>query len=421
MEHRIIAESASPGHSRDSFKVLHALLLVLAVGILSACDTSGASSAPTSTPLPPGLAQATATLASTFTAAPPFTATPTLAPPTTATLQPSATASAVPSETPLPPTTTPSPTWTPEPSATTPPPTLTATPTLDPFAPYYIETLLARSYGEGAIEIGPLLEETATFQRYAFTYPSDGLRVTGYVNLPRGAGPFPVILLNHGYYFLNEYRQGDGTRPAADYLASRGYLTLASDYRNYAGSDPGPNPFRFGYVVDVMNLLASLDTLPQGWADTSRVGMWGHSMGGGITVNAAVLAGDALDAAVIYAGMSGDMADNARHIQAMWQRDEFNGPIREWGGPDEHPQAYERMSAIRYLNRARAALSIHHGTHDEQVPYPWSEKLRDAALAADLLVEHWSYPGGPHSFRGETWTLFMERVVAFFDREVQGQ
>ncbi|MGH2541164.1 MAG: alpha/beta hydrolase family protein, partial [Ardenticatenaceae bacterium] len=129
--------------------------------------------------------------------------------------------------------------------------TPTATP--DPFTPYYIETFTTRGFGEGAIEVGELLEETDTFRRFAFTYPSDGLRVTGYLNLPRGEGPFPVIILNHGYYFFDHYDQGDGTQAAADYLAQRGYLTLASNYRSYAGSDPGPNPFRFGYVIDVMN------------------------------------------------------------------------------------------------------------------------------------------------------------------------
>jgi dipeptidyl aminopeptidase/acylaminoacyl peptidase len=135
-------------------------------------------------------------------------------------------------------------------------------------------------------------------------------------------------------------------------------------------------------------------------------------------VNAAVLAGDALDAVVVYGGMSGDMADNTRHVQAMWDRDEFNEYVTAWGGPGEHPEAYRRMSAIHHLGRARASFSIHHGTWDEQVPYPWSEKLRDAALAAGLPVEHFEYSGVTHNFTGEAWELFMQRVVAFFDREL---
>lgn len=372
---------------RLSFPILKFLLLFLSLVALSACGSAGAESAQA---IPSPRPAVTATLVPTFTTIP--TSLPTQTAPPTATF-----------------TVTPSPTLAP---AAPPPPT--ATP--DPFAPYTIESLAARSYGnEGAIEIGALLEERTTFRRYAFTYPSDGLRVTGYLNLPQGEGPFPVILLNHGYYTPSRYRQGDGTRAAADALAEQGYLTLASDYRNHAGSDPGPSPFRTGYVVDVMNLLALLNTLPPGWADPQRVGMWGHSMGGGITVNAAVLAGDALDAVVIYGGMSGDMADNTRHIRAMWERDEFTDPVRAWGGPDQHPDAYARLSALNYLHLAHAAFSIHHGTHDEQVPYPWSEKLGAAVATAGLPVEHFAYPHAPHSFRGDDWAHFMARVTTFFD------
>jgi uncharacterized protein len=239
------------------------------------------------------------------------------------------------------------------------------------------------------------------------------------MNVPTGSGPFPIVVLNHGYYAPERYQQGDGTRAAADYLARQGYLTIASDYRNYGRSEAGPNFFRSGYVIDVANLVTLLETLPQGWGDTARVGMWGHSMGGGIAVNVAALVGERLDAVVVYGGMSGDMADNTRHVQAMgWYREEFAIPVAQWGGPDDHPEAYRQMSAINYLDRAAAAFSIHHGTHDEQVPYAWSEKLRDAVARANLPVEHFSYPNAPHSLQGAEWALFMERVTAFFDREL---
>ena len=77
------------------------------------------------------------------------------------------------------------------------------------------------------------------------------------------------------------------------------------------------------------------------------------------------------------------------------------------------------MSALHYLDQATAPFSIHHGTFDEQVPYPWSETLRDAVAAAALPVEHFAYPSAPHNFQGETWTLFMERVTAFFNRTLR--
>ncbi len=105
------------------------------------------------------------------------------------------------------------------------------------YAQYTIEGLRTRTYGEGEIEIVQTLEEAQNFTRYLIAYPSDGLRLTGMLNRPRGDGPFPVVILNHGYYALDAYQTGNGTKLAADYLAERGYMTLSPDFRSHAGSD----------------------------------------------------------------------------------------------------------------------------------------------------------------------------------------
>ncbi|WP_060687714.1 alpha/beta hydrolase family protein [Ardenticatena maritima] len=318
------------------------------------------------------------------------------------------------------PTATPSPlptaTLTPPPSPT-PSPTPSPSPTPDPLAPFFIETLRARTYEGGTIELTALLAQTDAFDRYLIRYPSDGLTITGYANIPHGEGPFPVIVLNHGYFDPAIYQTGYGTLRAADALARAGFLTIAPDYRNYAGSDEGPNDFRMGYVVDVLNLLASVPSLPQ--ADASRVGVWGHSMGGGITINVMVIRPEWVDAVVLYGAMSGDMADNWRHIHRMWNRPEMERLAAQYGSPDERPDAYRKMSAIEYLEWVQAPVQIHHGTFDEQVPFAWSERLRDALVAAGKEVEFYAYPGAPHNFQGETWDLFMTRVLAFFDEHVR--
>lgn len=94
--------------------------------------------------------------------------------------------------------------------------------------------------------MGAVLKETPAFTRYAIEYSSDGFTITGYMNVPSGSGPFPVVILNHGYYDPDRYQTGNGTLAAADFLARRGYLTIASDYRVYGGSEDGQNDFRGG-------------------------------------------------------------------------------------------------------------------------------------------------------------------------------
>jgi hypothetical protein len=88
---------------------------------------------------------------------------------------------------------TPAPTATPTASAT---PTLTYTP--DPYAGLYIRDLRARTY-RGSLRVVETLAVTAAFTRSLVAYDSDGLTIYGFMNMPRGPGPFPVVIVNHGY------------------------------------------------------------------------------------------------------------------------------------------------------------------------------------------------------------------------------
>jgi dienelactone hydrolase len=65
---------------------------------------------------------------------------------------------------------------------------------------------------------------------------------------------------------------------------------------------------------------------------------------------------------------------------------------------------------------ATAAVQIHIGTADTTTPIEWSEAIRDALTAAGKEVEFYSYPGQGHALQGESWDLFMGRVVDFFNR-----
>jgi len=286
------------------------------------------------------------------------------------------------------------------------------TPTPDPFAPYYVESLRARSYGAGPIEIVREMERAGPFTRYLITYPSDGLRITGMMNVPRGDGPFPVIVLNHGYYDPAHYVTGSGTRNAADAFARHGYLTLAPDYRDYGGSDSGPDMFRIGFAVDVLNLIASVGSLPQARAD--EIGVWGHSMGGGLSIEVLAVNPPGLRAVVLYAAMSGDMAANYYKILEFRQGASL-GP--EWPlTPAAAPEVYARLSPNNYLDDVNVPVLIHHGLLDQTVPPEWSQQLAQQLAGAGKEATLFTYPAAGHSFYDANWTLFMARNVEFFDR-----
>jgi len=327
---------------------------------------------------------------------------------------------------------TPAPTHTPIPSLTpSPAPTHTPAPTAtpDPFAPFTIEALRERAYGAGPIEIAETLEDNAAFTRYAVAYPSEGLRVTAMMNLPKGSSApgetFPVIILNHGHVDPRSFPTGSYIRAEADYLARRGYLTLSPDYRGHAGGEGdseaegaslrGFNTFRVAYAVDVLNLLNAVPSIPQ--ADPTRIGMWGHSMGGGITLKALTVdRGKSIDAAVLYGAMSGDEAANLRHIDRMWRPGLYDLVTSTFGTLEDRPEDYARLSPLTYVADVAAPVTIHHGALDSQVPLAWSQDLAQRLAEAGKAVEYFEYAGAGHSLRGDDWSAFMQRITAFFDQ-----
>ena len=85
-------------------------------------------------------------------------------------------------------------------------------------SPLAIPALRARTYRGGKVELVSPLDDTEVYQRTLIAYPSEALRITGVMTVPAGAGPFPVLLLNHGDIPPEQYTTGAGTAEAADFL-----------------------------------------------------------------------------------------------------------------------------------------------------------------------------------------------------------
>lgn len=336
--------------------------------------------------------------------------TPSGAPATAPSAAPSASPSPVPPASPAPaPSPTPTPVNLPVPTGNE-----------DPTDQRTIAGLRARAYEGGPIEVGRVLAETATYTSYFITYPSDGLRVTGFLNVPKGEGPFPVLIINHGYVppqgyvpVVSNYAKREG-----DYFAARGYLTAGSDFRGH-GNSPGTavgSHVATAYVIDALNLIGSLRAYPQ--ADLSRLGVWGHSNGGSISERVMAVSRD-VDATVIWAGVSADAVD-----AWLYLRDWIRRPERElrdqFGHPDEQPDLYRRIGARAYLADVVGPVQIHHGTADASVPYEHATTLAGTLAAAGRPHELHTYPGAPHNWFGPTWDLAIGRSLAFFDRHVKG-
>lgn len=331
----------------------------------------------------------------------------------------------------------PSPTVTTQPSATASKPLVvepsrtatsepTQTPTPGPYAGLLIEDLVNRSYGGGRLEILETLAINSYFTRTLITYPSDGLEIAGFLNSPRrppetwGGELYPVVIALHGYIEPEIYQTVDYTTGYADTLARAGFIVLHPNLRGYPPSGEGDNRFRVGMAIDVLNLIELIKSQagepgPLEKANPQAIGLWGHSMGGGISIRVMTV-NPGVRAVVLYGSMSGDDQKNSERIYTYFSSGQRS--IEEIQAP---PEVVGRISPINYLERVTAAVSIHHGKNDPDVPLAWSVDLCRRLTLLGKPVECFTYPEQGHTFHGDGDILFMQRTVQFFDKWLRDQ
>lgn len=316
---------------------------------------------------------------------------------------------------------------TPGPPATetpTPLPSTTPTPTMHPMM---IEAMRQLDYPGSDLTIERELDSGANYRRYYVSYLSEGLKIYALLTVPFAEMPpggYPAIIFNHGYIPPEQYRTTERYIAYVDNLARNGYIVLRPDYRGHDQSE-GEARGAYGspdYVIDVLNGVASIKRFPQ--ANPNRIGMWGHSMGGYITLRSMVISPD-IKAGVIWAGVVAPYPDPfARGTLRPTPTGTFTPSpfgrgwrwywIDQYGTPKENPQFWNGISANSYLDDISGPVQLHHGTADDSVPLAASQTLYEQMLAAGKTVEFYTYENDNHNLSG-FFTLAMTRTIEFFD------
>ncbi|OGG03610.1 peptidase [Candidatus Gottesmanbacteria bacterium RBG_16_37_8] len=284
------------------------------------------------------------------------------------------------------------------------------------------------NWGMGSdIKIEETLTPGSNYNRYLASYQSEGLKIYALLTIPEGSVPksgWPVIVFNHGYIPPIEYRTTERYVPYVDGFAKQGYIIFKPDYRGH-GSSEGNAAGGYGsnaYTIDVLNAVSSIKKYAP--SDADRIGMWGHSMGGYITLRNMVVRKD-IKAAVIWAGVVASYPD----LLGRWRRGStvpspsLTGAARRWrqtlidkyGTPEQNPDFWNSISANYYLNDISGPLQLHHGIADSSVPVEFSEKLNEQMKNAGKTVELFTYPGDNHNL-SLYFSSAMQRSVAFFDK-----
>lgn len=299
-----------------------------------------------------------------------------------------------------------------------------------PVNPLQIDVMRKKMYPGSDIVIEETLSSGSNYHRYITSYTSEGLKIYALLTVPaedKPAGGFPVIIFNHGYIPPKEYKTAERYIAYVDGFARNGYIVFRPDYRGHGNSQGEPSG-AYGspdYTVDVLNAVSSIKRYRD--ANPEKIGMWGHSMGGFITLRSMVITED-IKAGVIWGGVVASYQD----LLYNWRR----GPtgvslspppgiptgarrwrqtlIDQYGTPEGNPSFWNSLSANSFLSDISGPLQLHHGEQDESVPLEFSEKLYNELKTLGKTVELFTYPGNDHNI-SQSFGTAMDRSVNFFD------
>ena len=160
-----------------------------------------------------------------------------------------------------------------------------------------------------------------------------------------------------------------------------------------------------------MNLVEALKKFKSSTLDPTRIGMWGHSMGGGITERVMVLRND-IKAYVLFAPISSNLNEDIYLVRGLEDIE------KEYGFTDETVKLLNDASPFYFLSSVSGAVMTHHGTNDKVVPLRFSQTLNKTLVRNKKTSLLYAYDGEHHEFT-KGWPLAMVRSVSFFDQFVK--
>lgn len=246
----------------------------------------------------------------------------------------------------------------------------------------------------------------------------DGLYIQGFLYLPpnmQQGTKYPALVQVHGGG-TNSYLRTQNL--LEHYLASKGYVVMAINYRGGSGfgrefQDIGVNDWVGGQAHDAAMAADFMRSLPY---VSGKVGIYGYSYGGIMSLGTIARHPEKFDAAVPMAGIYdfGDALTNADRLGKIFAQTGHGGP------PEQRKQVYDRSNTLLRLQDIKTPLLIMHGEADVRAPF------RQYEMAVALLKKHGktfeskSYPGEPHGFRDPANRLDMyQRLEAFLDKHLK--
>ncbi|KGJ90417.1 S9 family peptidase [Colwellia psychrerythraea] len=244
----------------------------------------------------------------------------------------------------------------------------------------------------------------------------DGLVLDGYITRPANfdaSKSYPIIFYVYGEAWgqtvQNKWR---GNAFMWDQmLTQQGYIVASVDNRGTRA--PKGQEWRKS-IYGGVGILSSRDqsdalkAMTERWSyiDSDRVGIWGHSGGGSMTLNMLFRYPEQYHVGI----SSAPVADQLLYDTIYQER--YSGLL------EDHADGYKQGSPITHAANLQGKLLLVHGTGDDNVHYQGSERLINKLVEFNKQFEFMSYPNRSHSLReGEGTTLHYKTMKTEFFKE----
>ncbi|HEX6090084.1 MAG TPA: S9 family peptidase [Gemmatimonadales bacterium] len=240
----------------------------------------------------------------------------------------------------------------------------------------------------------------------------DGLRLSAYLMKPADFDParkYPVLFQVYG---------GPGSQTVLDawggqqylwhlMLTQQGYVVASVDNRGTGARGRDWRKVVYGQlgVIETQDQAAAarvIGRLP--YIDSTRMGIWGWSYGGFMSLNALFQAPDVYSTAVAVAPVT------------HWKYYDNIYTERYNGLPQDNAAGYDKGSPLSYVDQMRGKLLLVHGSGDDNVHYQNSEALVNALVRANKPFDMMEYPNRNHAIAGGTTRQHLFELLTRFLR-----
>ncbi len=226
----------------------------------------------------------------------------------------------------------------------------------------------------------------------------------------RDGEKYPAVVMVYGGPGVQSVHNSWAGATWDQVLAQRGFVIWQMDNRGSQGRGHAfetPIYHRTGKteLADQMEGIRYL--IAQGFVDPERIGIYGWSYGGYMTLYSLLNAPD-----IFRAGIAGAPVTSWKNYDTIYTE-------RYMGLPSENPEGYRASSPQEYAGKLKAKLLMLHNIEDDNVLFQNTVQMADAFERAGKLFDMVIYPQKSHGVTGPLRKQLLEKTTDFFEKNLK--